>query len=493
MKSNFRSALLLMAGRSFGFAVTFFIPVVLSRIFTRAEFGTYKQVFLVYGTCFGLAQLGMAESLFYFLPSRSAQAGRLIANSMVVLGLSGIVCGALLWTGGGSVGAVMNNPDLARYMLPLALYLFLTMATVVLEIVMISGRRHRVAATSYAVSECLRAASFLVPVLIFRNIEALLYGASLFAAIRFGATLWYLRAQYGLLLPDSALLREQLRYAVPFSLAVFVEMIHTNLHQYVVSFRFDAATFAIYSVGILQVPIVDFLATPASNVMMVAMSDSLRNGRASLVNEIWHDTTRKLALVFFPMVALLVVAAPGVIGLLFTQRYAASIPLFAVWSTTIMLAAFQTDGVLRVYAATRRLLFLNVFRLAIVAALLALLIPAFGLKGAMLAAVSASFLARGAGLILVGRAIGTTVAELLPWRSLAAILAASVLSSLPALAVRLWTTWSPLAQLALIGTVFLSCYLVILFRAGILRPEERAALISWTGIAAPAIKAEQVL
>ena len=38
----------------------------------RAEFGTYKQLFLIYATLFGVAQLGMAESLYYFIPRDSA-------------------------------------------------------------------------------------------------------------------------------------------------------------------------------------------------------------------------------------------------------------------------------------------------------------------------------------------------------------------------------------------------------------------------------------
>ena len=40
---------------------------------------------------------------------------------------------------------------------------------------------------------------------------------------------------------------------------------------------------------------------------------------------IWHDTTRKLALLFFPFVGLLVVNAYGLITLLFTRSYAASV------------------------------------------------------------------------------------------------------------------------------------------------------------------------
>ena len=69
------AALLLVAGRTVGFAAAFAIPVVLARIFDQAAFGTYKQLFLIYATLYGLAQLGAAESLYYFVPREPAAGG----------------------------------------------------------------------------------------------------------------------------------------------------------------------------------------------------------------------------------------------------------------------------------------------------------------------------------------------------------------------------------------------------------------------------------
>ncbi len=492
MRSSFRPALLLMAGRSLGFLVTFFIPVVLARLFTRAEFGTYKQVFLVYATFYGVAQIGMAESLFYFLPSDPKRGGRLAANSILMLGVSGLGCLAILFWGGGAIGRAMNNPGLAGYLLPAGVYLVLTMMAAVLEIAMITRRQHALAAASYAVSESARALFFLAPVLIFRQLSWLLYGAVAFSIVRIAATLCYLRRIHGKALrPDAAQLRAQLRYALPFAFAVLIETIHTNLHQYIVSFRYDAATFAVYSVGILQIPIVDFLATPASSVMMVSMSECLRERRPGGVLELWHDTTRKLALVFFPLAGLLMVAAPEIIRLLFTARYAASVPLFAVWSITILFAAFQVDGVLRVYAATRTLLLLHALRLVAVGALIALLLPVFQLMGAVAATAAAAFIARGMGLLVVRKLVGTTLSALLPWRSLAGILAASATAAALALAVRAWLPLPALPRLAVAGAAFASCYVLLLFRAGILRIEERLTLTSGTGALVPSLKAGQ--
>ena len=94
-----RAARLLAVGRAPGVVVAFAIPLVLARMFDQAEFGTYKQLFLIYATLFGLAQLGMAESLYYFVPREPAKAGRHVANAIVALAAIGLACVAVLYHG----------------------------------------------------------------------------------------------------------------------------------------------------------------------------------------------------------------------------------------------------------------------------------------------------------------------------------------------------------------------------------------------------------
>src|SRR5258706_8533215 len=113
--SVLKPALLLMFGRTLAFTATFFIPVVLARIFDPAHFGTYKQLFLVQSTVFLIAQIGMATSLYYFLPLAPRDAGRYVANSLVFLAGAGMVgCAAILF-GAPQLGRWLSNAELARY------------------------------------------------------------------------------------------------------------------------------------------------------------------------------------------------------------------------------------------------------------------------------------------------------------------------------------------------------------------------------------------
>src|ERR1044071_4638125 len=106
--STCKPALLLTSGRVLGFLSTFFIPVVLVRVFDPVDFGTYRQLFLIYTTIFFAAQFGMAESLYYFMPLNPAQGSRYVVNAIVALVMAGVICFGFITAGKVQLSYVFN-------------------------------------------------------------------------------------------------------------------------------------------------------------------------------------------------------------------------------------------------------------------------------------------------------------------------------------------------------------------------------------------------
>jgi O-antigen/teichoic acid export membrane protein len=190
--------------------------VILARIFDAAQFGTYKQLFLVWSTVFYIAQVGMSQSLYYFFPRAPRNAGAYAANSVSFLGLAGLFCLAAVTAGASQIARWLSNPQLTAYLPWIGLYLLFMMLSSALEIVMISRGRYGWASASYAASDLLRAAAFILPVLWFGELRWLLIGAVLAAGVRVVATIVYFSRSFGATFrPDGALLRTQLSYALP--------------------------------------------------------------------------------------------------------------------------------------------------------------------------------------------------------------------------------------------------------------------------------------
>lgn len=491
MDSLTRPAMLLVGGRAVGLAASFAIGIVLARLFEPAAFGTYKQFFLVFGTLYGLVQLGMAESLYYFVPRRIEDTGRYVCNAMLVLAGAGLACLALLAAARDRIAAAMSNPALAEHALLLGIVLVGMLVSAVLEIVMIARGRHAIAAATYAASDVARTVLFIAPALIVGTVSSVLAGAALFAAIRLVATVVGLWRTFGRRLrPDVPLLRLQLAYALPFALAVGVEVVYLNYHQWVVASAFDAATFAIYAIGCLQIPLVDLVVTSTANVLMVKMGAESSRGRAALA--LWHATMERLAFLLIPLTVFLLLEARHLIVGVFTETYAASVPIFTIWALAILPNVLAVDAVLRVYAQTRFLLAMNVSRLAIVAASIGWALSTFGLAGAVLVTLAATAALKLAGAVRITRLIGVRPWEALPWRGLAAIAATAAAAAIPLVWLHQSLELAPLPALLAGAAVYGSTYGLLAFasplaaRVGLARRSGRARPAEAIGLPARA-------
>ena len=461
-------AFLLVAGRTVGLIATFAIGPLLARLLTLEELGTYRTFFLLYATCFGLAQLGLAESLYYFVPRQPDRAGRYGANAALTLTLSGVLGLGLLWLARTRIADHFSNPDLPRYLLLLGAFLTLMLVTTVFEILMVSRKRHLNAALTYALSDLTRTAFFVVPALLFVSLEAVFAGAVAFAALRLVVMLLVLRRALGDLRPDFALWRTQLRYALPFALAVSVEVILVTYHQYVVGGSFDRATFAIYSTACMAIPLVDLIMTSTTSVMMVKMAEDSADRHLAL--SLFHETVGRLAFLLMPVgIGLSVLAQPFIVAL-FTDTFQAGVPIFSVWALTVLPAIIAVDAVLRAYAETRWLLAMNLVRLGFVMSLIGWFLGAFGLVGAVLVTLLGTVVAKAFALVRVSALLQVSLAEVLPWAALVRLALRAVVAAVPAWATAAAFASVPALAFASGAGVYGLTYLALCYAPGIAEP-----------------------
>jgi len=429
---------------------------------------------------FGIAQIGMAESLYYFLPFEKKLAGAFVSNTLLVLGGTGLLTMICLWIWRDKVGNLLNNPELSELLPLLGLYLFCMLPSVVLEIVMTVRKQHFAASATYALSDVFRALFLVVPVYFVADLHWLLYGAIAFALLRLAATSIHASQMFGISLhPEAPALRRQFGYALPFGLSGLIEIMQTNFHLYAVSWSFDAATFAVYAVGCLQIPLADFLMTSTSNVMMVNMRERMLSGDNASVAVIWLDSIRKLALVFLPLAGVLLVCADPLVVLLFTDTYAASVPIFMLWTLSMVFMMLLTDGVLRVHAENRFLIAQNLLRLALIAVLIRVFLQYFGLSGAILVTLLATAIAKALALWRIRAVLQVGLGNLLPWRDLGNTLVLACAALLPALLMKAMLQAQPLLQLVFTGAAYTFAYILLLQYWGPLQPDERRQISQW--------------
>ena len=450
----------LMLGRAGATVLSFALPLVLTRLLPQSEFGTYKQVWLVVSTGYFMLQLGLSQSLYYFIPRKDGRAQAWLTQSFVSVTVLGALGGLVLWAARFAIARQFGNPELAGFGLPAALIAFTMVATSCIELQLTAEGKSRAAAWVIFLSDAVRVAASVVPLALGWGLQGFFWAYVLHGAARLVLQVVLLFKGGGPQF-DWALFRRQLAYSLPFGAAILLDIPQRTFHQWAVGWSVDAAAFAIYAQGCFQVPIVNLLYSPISDVLQVRLAEP--GGREHGVH-LFHDANLRLAAVFLPFTAGMVAAASLFVPAMFTHLYDASIPIFSVAILVTPLSALPIDGVLRAFGRTKYLFRIFLVKLLVTVPLVLLGLRLFGMIGAIAGHTVAEAAVRIAMLARVRRELETSWREVLPWRQLGLIAAASLLACFPAAAIAHWSAAGPRPFLALCaaGAAYAVVYLAAL-------------------------------
>ena len=472
--------LLLFAGRAVAFVCVFALPLVVARMFSMEEFGLYRQLLLVHITLLSVLTFGFSASLYYFVPRHlGLERSAYMSQTVMILAGLGLAGAAGLVVFKSSIARALNNPDLETYLPYLAVFTALSLVAYVLEIIMVVLKQAKLAAVTNIGSELVRAMLVIGTALATRSVLAILLAMLVWAGTRLAALLVYLRSLgMSWSLPTRHRLFEQFRYAVPFGFALIVWTLATNLHQYVVSYLYDPALFAIYSVGCLQVPLLAIVFESVSDVTLVRVTELRQAGLLQEAAGLVGSASTKLALVLFPAFVWVATNARDVLVLLYTERFEASVPIFMVFLLMIPLAALELDYIARAFADTAFIFRINLIRLTLSALLLGVMVAPWGLAGAAWATVLALGVTKLVTLRKLKALFGIPVSRLLPWSRLAKIfLIAGVAGAAVWLIPSATGSMGIGVRLLLSGICFTTLYGLLIWSSDLLEPTERQWMI----------------
>lgn len=437
----------LLLGRILSAGLTLWLPLVLVRLLPPEAFGGYKQFFLVAQTAVAVGQMGLVQSLYYFLPRGEEHRGAYLVQAVSAVVCVAAMLAGLLWLSAPLLGHWLTSPVVAAARWPLALWVAGTLISSPLEVALIAEQRLTSAAGVAVISDAARAAALIAG-------AALLPGPAMFWIAAVVAWLRVL-ALASLLVsrrlpvsqPSMAASRTQIGFALPLAGSGVLWVAQRYFPQYAVSAFFGPTALALFSVASFHLFLVDIFFLPIADVLTVRLSQTLGHPRSpttatrpgvptatSPLTE-WDQAVQRLALVFFPMTIASVVFAQLLVGILFTDAYASAIPLFLLVTLQIPLWALPVDSLLSAAGRTRWLLMANIARSCIVAAGVLIGIAGLGLPGALLGSLAAEIAAR---LIVLSRGrtiLAVSLREVLAWSSLAPVAAAALIAGAPAWAL----------------------------------------------------------
>jgi O-antigen/teichoic acid export membrane protein len=473
-----RQSQILILGQITSYCFNFLVPIIVVRYFDVPQYGAYRQLFLVITTFLLILPFGLVESLYYFIPRNREQKQYYVSQAVWFSIVTGLIFFVLILGFGERLFASVKLSHLYDYSVPLTLYIIFMSVSLSFERLFVIDGRVITSSIITVISEVLKGFCIISSTILTRDLEAVVYALMFFSLLRVVVFFYYVSKNNLFALSPGKLdierIKEHLYYSVPFGLSVVVSTLQRFMHQYFVSFLFSIRDFAIYAVGSLQLPLMGFIYSSVSSVILIRISECHKQKNYKKILEVWLNSSRKLSLIYFPVVVLFMIASREFITVIFTDRYVESIPIFIITLLKMPFDIFVTHSVLKAFAETRFIFKLNIILLPITVALIYVFIGLFGMIGATIATIASFGLIRIVELFKVKRLMGVTVNELIQWRIFSKILTACLLSGLFTLFVKGFMVNYTLLQIFLVeATIFSALYVSIVYFSGLLLESEK--------------------
>jgi O-antigen/teichoic acid export membrane protein len=475
-----RQATWLLVAKTIGFALTFGLPLVLVRTLTQHDFGVYKQAFLVVVTAVTVLPLGFGMTAFYFLPREPERRGAVLLHVLLVHSAIGTIAAVGLWLWPGLIAAAFNSPELRAYSPVLGAVICTWTIGSILEIIPVARGEIRASTILIVFSQASKTLLFIVSALTIGSVSSLIRAALVQGIVQIGVLLLYLRSA----VPgywrcfEWEFLRRQGSYALPLGLSAVLLRFQLDLPHYFIAHHFGASLYAIYAVGVLNLPLIGLLRESIGSVLLprVSLLEAQQNPRPIL--ELLARASRKLALVYFPVYVALMVVGRDFIVFLFTRQYLDSWPIFAVNLTLLPLGVLVLDPITRAFAGQRFfVLKLRVTLLAATALILWFGTARLGTLGVVTSVVAIQVIAIVATVWKLAHVMSVGRTELASFSGLGRIASAAVLAGVACgLTRQVLGAAAPLLTICVCGALYFITYAGLLIVLDVLTPDERAML-----------------
>ena len=421
-----------------GFALSFFLPLLIVRYLSKDAVGIYRESFLIITNAVIILPLGFSMSAYYFLARESERRAASILNILLFNFVAGASAFVLLNLYPGLLGSIFGSDEITRLAPLIGAVIWVWICSTFLETVPIANQEARAATFFIIISSVSKTVLMGAAVLAFASVDAFLYAALAQGLIQILLLLNYLRSRFPRFWRgfDLSFFREQAAYAIPFGLTGILWLAQVDIHNYFVAHKFSSAEFAIYAYGCFQVPLIAMLAESITSVLIPRMNALQLVGDRDEMIRLTARAMQKLAFFYFPIYVFLLITSQTFVTTLFTQEYAASVPIFVINLTLLPFSILITDPIVRSFKELGRMLLVT--RIAVLGAMIAVLYFAMGqlsMAGFITVAVAAVLVEKVIAESMIIRKLGVGIRHLSMLESVAKTAVVSLIAGLATYAV----------------------------------------------------------
>lgn len=441
------------------------VSIIVARILTKHNYGTYQQVFLLDLIVSNLLISGIGGSAIYFF-SKLDDKQRLqhITNIICLLGFCGVLISVITYSGAGIIANMIKNPGVKELLQLYSLKTITTFLVCIFGPLMITANRVKEVVAAGIIFSFVNSVCYIVVLWYAPTLMLLIMVSVALGWIQLGYMTWRcwetLRQ-----LPirfDKVLFKKEKSYIGSMLFQTGAGKLGYEADKLTVVYFMSSASYAIYIVGAREIPLLRNFTGAVNSLLIPEINRLWEQGRKSEILALWRRAISKTALIYIPIFVFLMIYAKELLTLLYSDKYFESVILFQIYLVLIPLRSatygliFQAIGQMKyVTRATFIFLVFNVIANVI-------LIQVMGLSGPALATVIGSYIMAAYYIFYLRSFFDVTLLDLLPIVQLGRVF----LMTLPAIAISIATSniwfvnFSQLVRFLVAGVAFSAIYIL---------------------------------
>jgi len=432
-----RKVIILIYGRAFSFLLSLLIPLTLTRLLLKEDYGSYQQLVMIYTIVQAILLFGMPQSLLYYFPRKEeSEHPLLIRQTWLILLSSALFVITIFWAGSELMKTSLPDHHLQSFIFLLGIYTGIMLLVMPIQNLLILENKESLAMKSmigFTIIDII-----VLPIAAWYNPTTLgmIHGIIGTAISKLVIVLYYIYQNYlNKSITGIPYYRDQLVYGIPVGLTAMIYVLNVNIDKYMVGMFFSSSVFAVYYLGSLWAPIFGWVTQSASQVVTPRMSKAHKNGNLVEIQLLYKKSIENLSIIFLPATLLLALIAEPLIVTLFTENYKGAVPIFTIYLILLPTYALNLSWIIMASGQTRFLL-----RLAITTSIINVILSYFllttlegdnRLLGIPFATVTVTWISTIIIMYKSITTIQTKLSEAYPWKKMMNIAMISIISGAP--------------------------------------------------------------
>ena len=311
--------------------------MLLSRYFSKVDYGTFKQVTYTYNTLLAVFTLGLPKAYSYFLPrvSKSHAKDVIVKINYILIGC-GVVFSFIIFFGSDLIAILLKNDELSVLLKWFALVPLFMLPTMGLEGILATYKKTKILAFYNITTKCLLFLCISMPVIFFKGeVKHAIIGFTVASFISFviAMILKYYPVKHENKEKSSYSYKDLFKYSLPIMLASIWGMVISSTDQFFISRYFGTKVFAEFSNGSMNIPFVGMVVGAIAVVLAPVYSKLANNDSLISKNEIFRllkSVFEKSIMLVFPIVTFFFCFSDIIMVVLYGAQYQISGDYFSI-------------------------------------------------------------------------------------------------------------------------------------------------------------------